>query len=513
MDPTAAPHPPEAPRLPFWAGLGGLLAIAGGLYLTGLGWTDLWAPDEPRYAAIAEELRSMRHGFRGLFLLHVNEAVYTQKPPLWFWLAALAGSPAGRVDEVAARLPSALAALASLGLTAWIGRQLQLSPRIALLATALLATSYRFVFVARRAQLDGVLTTCVLAAIALFLWIDRPHTPDRDHRPRPPRVAALHVALGAGALTKGPVAWLPLAIFAAFLAWEGRIRDFRRIVPPWAFGLSVGPLLLWALAAVAMAPPGYFDAAIVDNVFGRFFSGTSHVRPFYYFVLQLPVEFLPWSVALPLALLWLHRTARLAGESASQGPAARLLTCWIALPFLFFSFSAGKRGLYLLPILPALAVTTAAGLDGVLRRRLPSGWDPDRALAATVVAVALLQAALFLGAGPLLLEPHKSPRPLAREARAILRGDEVLGVYRLGPLEPALTYYGVDRIVSLAEKTALTAFLESRRGPVLLRTRDYAALAGSAGLRETSRLRRGPRSLSFARPTPLTPEGEGFRTY
>jgi hypothetical protein len=61
------------------------------LYSLGLGSLDLWAPDEPHYAAVAEELRSFRHGLDGLALLHLNDAPYTQKPPLYFWLAALFG--------------------------------------------------------------------------------------------------------------------------------------------------------------------------------------------------------------------------------------------------------------------------------------------------------------------------------------------------------------------------------------------------------------------------------------
>jgi 4-amino-4-deoxy-L-arabinose transferase-like glycosyltransferase len=41
----------------------------------------------------------------------LNGEVYTQKPPLFYWLAALCGAPVGRVTETAARVPSAAAGL------------------------------------------------------------------------------------------------------------------------------------------------------------------------------------------------------------------------------------------------------------------------------------------------------------------------------------------------------------------------------------------------------------------
>ena len=59
-----------------------------------LGATDLWPPDEPRYALVAEELRSMENGPKDLVLLHLHGAPYTQKPPLFYWLAATAAMPA-----------------------------------------------------------------------------------------------------------------------------------------------------------------------------------------------------------------------------------------------------------------------------------------------------------------------------------------------------------------------------------------------------------------------------------
>ena len=63
------------------------------LYLLDLGATDLWAPDEPRYAQVADEIVTGGHGAAGLIVMHVDGEPYSEKPPLYFWLAALASAP------------------------------------------------------------------------------------------------------------------------------------------------------------------------------------------------------------------------------------------------------------------------------------------------------------------------------------------------------------------------------------------------------------------------------------
>ena len=68
-----------------------LLILCAAVLFYGLGRLPFIGPDEPRYGAIAEEMRSFVHGVCGLVLLHENGIPYTQKPPLFFWLAAAFG--------------------------------------------------------------------------------------------------------------------------------------------------------------------------------------------------------------------------------------------------------------------------------------------------------------------------------------------------------------------------------------------------------------------------------------
>jgi len=389
------------------------------LLLAGLGRVGAWAPDEPRYLQVAEELRSLRHGPAGLVLLHLNDRPYDQKPPLYFWLAALAGAPAGRVSEAAGRLPSALAGVATVALTLSLGARL-LGGRVGLLGAALLLTTFEFAHLARRVQLDVLLAFLETAALALFWRVDRGLGPRRR------QLAALHACLGLAVLTKGPVGFLVPALgILAFLAWDRRLREAPRYAPLWALPLSLGPGLAWLAAASALGPEGFAAGTLGENLFGRFFAGSSHARPFYYYLYQLPVDFLPWTLLWPA--VWLaarrhvfvpapapregapERRAAPADAAAERAAVAlhgerrgeavrrawRFLLAWVLASVVFFSFSGGKRGLYLLPAFPALALLVADAVCRVLAGR--SSW-PRSLGAGLAVGLALVGA---LGAAAL----------------------------------------------------------------------------------------------------------------
>lgn len=392
-----------------------VLASAAVLLLAGLGRLDADAPDEPRALQIAEELRSGEHGPEGLVVLHLNGEVYTQKPPLYYWLAAAAGAAEGRVSELAARLPSALAGICAVGLTLLLGTRM-LGSGAGVLGAAILLTSWEFAYLARRVQFDVLLTAFELAALASFWWLDRGIGPARRHQ------LVLHAALGLAVLTKGPVGFLiPALTIAVFLLWERRPRDLRRAFPLWGFALSVLPGLLWVGAATALAPAGYAGAAVGENVIGRFLSGTSHVRPFWYYLWNFPLHFLPWTLAWPIVFQVGRQTIFAAGAPAggARGDAKpgqaevarawRFLLAGIATSLVFFSISAGKRSVYLLPIFPATALLTADALLRWLagRSRLPRAFGAGAGIVlAALVAVGAEAVAAGLG-HPFLLPAER----------------------------------------------------------------------------------------------------------
>ena len=403
-----------------------VLGAAALLFFLALGSVDASAPDEPRYLQVAEEMRSGVHGAEGLVVLHLNGEVYTQKPPLYYWIAAALGAPFGQVSEGLGRVPSALAGLFCVFLTLRFGSQL-FGSASGVLAAALLLTVFEFVHLGRRFQLDVLLAAYELSALFAFWWVDR------GLGKRWQWVAILHLALGLGILTKGPVGLLvPVLAMVAFLAWEGRLRDLRKAFPIWSFLISLGPGLVWIVAATALAPSGFADDAVGTNLFGRFFQGTSHARPLYYFLYRFPLDFLPWTLLWP-GVFWVARKRLFAGGvSEERGHRAwRFLLAIVGTSLVFFSISSGKRGLYMVPAFPAAALLCAdACIRGLAGRttlpRLASVVAGLIALLAATVGVEAISAGLGRSLVP--IESWREMLPELRGVYLVAFGSALIGV-------------------------------------------------------------------------------------
>src|SRR5262249_53549365 len=176
-----------------------LLATGACLFFTNLGGASLWDVDEGRNATAAWEMLESGHYIVPTF----NAKLRVDKPALLYWLQVLAYRTFG-VNEFAARLPSALAALCAVLLCYELGRRMFNAPT-GLLASMVVACTPMLCGAARFANPDSLLNTLTLLTLAIF-WMGY-------ERPRSWWFAALGAASGLAVLAKGPVGViLPSAI-------------------------------------------------------------------------------------------------------------------------------------------------------------------------------------------------------------------------------------------------------------------------------------------------------------
>src|SRR5262245_16230565 len=201
-------------------------ALSAPPFLAGLGSTGLSEPDEGRNAEVAREMLASGDWVTP----RINDAVYLDKPPLFFWAAAASLGLTG-VNEWGARLPSALAALGGIGLAVLFARR-HLCAATAAATAAILALSPLYLGFGRLVVFDTTLLFFTAAAIlAAYECLES----KRSVRLLP---AVFFAATGLGTITKGPVALVVPLLVA--VAWSLVRRAPRRLARlRWGQGILV----------------------------------------------------------------------------------------------------------------------------------------------------------------------------------------------------------------------------------------------------------------------------------
>jgi len=352
----------------------------------GLGLRDPWPADEPRFALVAKH---MIESGEWLFP-HRGAELYSDKPPTFMWLQALAYSLFGNW-RVAFLLPSLLAALGTLWCVVDLGKRLW-TRRVGLYAGYALLFALQFTYQAKKAQIDPT----------VMFWITLANYGLIRHFLRGPdwRMWTLAwFAAGVGTITKGvgvlALLMLAPAIFATSRGWAGaRVhrRDWRLLLGPLALVVAMS---LWLVPMVTTAlhhPDPAYRAYLEDILFrqtaGRYTRSWDHPHPPWYFIGVMLTMWLPPLLALPWALpAWKRRLQR-------RDARYLLPLAWWVLVVLFFSIPHGKRDVYIMPALPMACLALAPLLPGIVRklwaRRLALGFALAFTLAMTGAGLAML---------------------------------------------------------------------------------------------------------------------------
>jgi len=336
--------------------VGFLLVFCLFLYFFNLGRWDLWNPDEPRYGQVAREI--VNGG--DWVLMHNNGKMYTDKPPLFFWFIAFSSFLWQGFSSFSVRFPSAFFGTLTVLLTYFLGRRLYTS-RSGILSGLILATSVEFAYLATRANIDATLTFFTTASLFCFVqwcqWKEQGEKAPKDIRRQ--SIYGFYIGMALATLTKGPVGFiLPLLVSLIYLLAQ---RDWKKVK---AMKLLPGMLLFaalvlaWYLPAVWKGGQVYLNETLFKHTINRYSEGWSHVRPFYYFFINFPAEFLPWFVLLPGAIGY-----GFSRKETEKRKAFLFCFIWFTVIFAFFTLSKGKRGLYLLPLYPAASLMIGMFLE------------------------------------------------------------------------------------------------------------------------------------------------------
>ncbi len=326
---------------------------------------DLTYFDEPRYAEIAREMSDARSYAIPL----IFGGRYTEKPPLYFWLALLSGRAFG-FSSFAYFLPNVVSHFLTALLVLDLGKRFLASGAGALAAIGFAACPLSHHF-ARSAQLDALLTfgitLCAYGGIRAVA----------ERRFSCGLLASLGFAIAS--LVKGHIALFGLL---GPLAWCYTHRDASFLKRP-RFALlfallGIAPFAAWFYFVVqelgwdeTMAM--YLKRQVVERT-----AGSSHYSPWPVSTDYLGslAAMLPLTAFLPFAL----RRGQLSAN-------AKTFFLWGVVFFSVLALVPSKREIYMLPLAPPLSLVVGDHLARILRK--------ERAMARGEATAASVLAAIF----------------------------------------------------------------------------------------------------------------------
>ena len=345
----------------------GLIIIIIALIIPVFGHLDslpLFEWDESRLAISAFELLSGRTNPL-IPTFDFEPDMWSTKPPLMIWMQALSMKLFG-INELAVRLPSALAGIFTCFFIYWIaGRKLG-HPWVGILACLVLITSQGFTgsHSVRTGDYDALLSLLTTIHCGLFFLFLR----KRDNK----YIYLSMLAMALAVWTKGVAALLftpALVIFV--LVDKGNYWIFRST----HFYTAALSGLLVAISYYLIREqfnPGYLQAIWINELGGRY--GTvieNHSGPWYYYLdFMIRERFTYWLFVVPLGIY--------AGLRASDKELRKLTLYATILVIVFLAILSGagsKLFWYDMPAYPWLSILVAQFIYAVFGRVTVHGND------------------------------------------------------------------------------------------------------------------------------------------
>lgn len=367
-----------------------LIILGAVMMLPGLSIRTLWG-SEGRWAVIAREMLESGN----YFLPTINGVVYFDKPLLSYW-AIVPFSLKSGVTEIAARLPSALAAIGSSIVVFFIGRRL-FNSKTGFISGALLLTTFMFLFWSRHASADML--------NLLFVWLMFWFFVTGGIEGRFLSLLAIYTAGAIASFLKGPTGASVVIFSMGFyglitmllnlhkkgfsynLLKKEFLEQFRWIIS-WngLTAMSIGIAIFLILLFLPVWVTGSWESVQLmwrENV-ERFFKPFDHVEPAYAYLKHVLVFTAPWTLLMVASLLkcktfW----------SSQSGRYIMLTSLGI---FLFFTLSGSRRSYYILPLIPALMLITGKAITDWMEKPLSPAFK-----------IASLLTAFFIGASGVAL--------------------------------------------------------------------------------------------------------------
>ncbi len=329
----------------FW-----LLAILSAIYILGnIGTGSLTTWDEAVYANISRGLLDTNNWL----MLHQGKTPWFDKPPLYMWCTALFYKIFG-VNEFSTRLTSGLFGIATVMLVYIFVKRIG-DKSMALLAALLLLAAPHYLHYSKMGMMDVTLTFFITLMVYLF-W---------RGQEKPSYLFWSGLALLFAYLTKGIAAITGPVIIFMYCLFSGNLR----LLAKWQFLagilLSLAGIIAWHFGQYLAAGPAAVENYFGFHIFKRAMTVVEgHTGGINFYQKVVFNKNKPWSVlfyASSAYMFWL--------AMKNKDRRAILIISWIAVVYLICTVVRTKLHWYVMPIYPALAVSSAIFIGSFFKNR------------------------------------------------------------------------------------------------------------------------------------------------
>ncbi len=330
------------------------------LCFSGIVGHDLWTPDEPRVAAISLEMANSGN----IIIPHLALEPFIEKPPLYFAVSAIMLHIFGPLigNTPALRLTSAFFGIGVLIFSFLIAKRFG-NKETALVSILILGTMVGFIQNFHWIRVDNALSFFIIASIWCFMEV---YFENRAWLLIPAGVCTGMAFLCKGLI--GPalifVPWAGLVIY-----WILNFKKNKLKTLPWV-GLHFLCLIsfiitsgIWVVLLYYQGGEKLWNDWFYINQIGRFTGNVNkgHLMPndpLFYFA-QLIVYGMPWT---PLFLFWFIKNTISTYKIKIINKETLLFFVWGAGSIILLSIATTKRGIYLMPVMPAFAIMAGLSL-------------------------------------------------------------------------------------------------------------------------------------------------------
>ena len=313
---------------------------------------DFTPTNELKYINIVDHMLKSKDWIQFRF----DGALYTDKPPLYFWLVGLIRIVTGNYSLFSIGLFICVIPAIIIGIDMYkLLSDNGYKNKNAFTVVLIMYTFLYFIGSSVVIRMDILMMVFITKAVIWFYNIVEGKK-DKYYVP--------YIYMGIGFLIKGLAAvFIPLSVVIVYLFVTKQKEKIKKLKLLKGLVIVILFVLIWIVPLVLSLG---FDTAVKElllkQTVNRAVNTKVHKRPIYYYLVNFIPNLMPWS------FFFFTSIGMVLFNIKKQSKFIVYILCWIFMPFIIFSLVSSKLDIYLVPIYGAMAVITEKLLSSDYKR-------------------------------------------------------------------------------------------------------------------------------------------------